>query len=108
MGFQLSNDGICSTVVRQRMQALSAPPLVWAPVNSYELHSCEHGSHRREGLAPRCRLFATWGCSMFQGLGYSPIKAERKLGSERREIVRSISGVTKEVITPKKARARLN
>ncbi|KAB8477468.1 hypothetical protein FH972_025334 [Carpinus fangiana] len=50
-------------------------------------------SHRREGLAPRCRLFATWGCSMFQGLGCSPIKAVRELGSERRETVRSISGV---------------
>ncbi|KAK5819576.1 hypothetical protein PVK06_024589 [Gossypium arboreum] len=50
-------------------------------------------SHRREGLAPRCRLFATWGCSMFQGLGCSPIKAVRELGSERRETVWSISGV---------------
>ncbi|KAK5792625.1 hypothetical protein PVK06_033740 [Gossypium arboreum] len=50
-------------------------------------------SHRREGLAPRCRLFATWGCSMFQGLGCSPIKAVRELGSERRETVRSISDV---------------
>ncbi|KAK7232705.1 hypothetical protein RIF29_47767 [Crotalaria pallida] len=49
-------------------------------------------SHRREGLAPRCRLFATWGCSRFQGLGCSPIKAVRELGSERRETVRSISG----------------
>ncbi|GAA0159437.1 hypothetical protein LIER_16207 [Lithospermum erythrorhizon] len=34
------------------------------------------------------RLFATWGCSMFQGLGCSPIKAVRELGSERRETVR--------------------
>jgi len=33
------------------------------------------------------------GCSMFQGLGYSPIKAVRKLGSERCETVRSIFGV---------------
>jgi hypothetical protein len=49
-------------------------------------------SHRREGLAPRCRLFATWGGSTFQGLGCSPIKAVRELGSERRETVRSISG----------------
>jgi len=30
---------------------------------------------------------------MFQGLGCSPIKAVRELGSERRDIVRSISGV---------------
>ncbi|MFQ6659465.1 hypothetical protein Gotur_028364 [Gossypium turneri] len=49
--------------------------------------------HRREGLAPRCRLFTTWGYSMFQGLGCSPIKAVRELGSERRETSRPISGV---------------
>ncbi|XLT09136.1 hypothetical protein HN51_054929, partial [Arachis hypogaea] len=30
---------------------------------------------------------------MFQGLGCSPIKAVRELGSERRETVWSISGV---------------
>lgn len=29
---------------------------------------------------------------MFQGLGCSPIKAVRELGSERRETVRSLSG----------------
>ena len=50
-------------------------------------------SHRRGGLAPRCRLIATWGGSTSQGLGCSPIKAVRELGSERRETVRSISGV---------------
>ena len=49
-------------------------------------------SHRRSGLAPRCRLIASWGCSRFQGLGCSPIKAVRELGSERRETVRSLSG----------------
>ncbi len=38
-------------------------------------------------------LIATWGCSRSQGLGCSPIKAVRELGSERRETVRSISGV---------------
>jgi hypothetical protein len=38
-------------------------------------------SYRRGGLAPRCRLFATWGCSRSQGLGCSPMKAERELGS---------------------------
>ena len=56
----------------------------WAHTFNFPLSSC---------LAPRCRLFATWGCSMLQGLGCSPIKAVRELGSERREIVRSISGV---------------
>jgi hypothetical protein len=48
--------------------------------------------HRRGGLAPRCRLIATWGGSTSQGFGCSPIKAVRELGSERRETVRSISG----------------
>ena len=47
--------------------------------------------HRRGGLAPRCRLVASWGCSRSQGLGCSPIKAVRELGSERRETVRSLS-----------------
>ncbi len=50
-------------------------------------------SHRRSGLAPRCRLIASWGCSRSQGLGCSPIEAVRELGSERRETVRSLSGV---------------
>ena len=49
--------------------------------------------HRRGGLAPRCRLVASWSGSTFQGLGCSPIKAVRELGSERRETVRSISGI---------------
>ena len=35
----------------------------------------------------------SWGCSRSQGLGCSPIKAVRELGSERRETVRSLSGV---------------
>ena len=47
--------------------------------------------HRRQGLAPRCRLIASWGWSRSQGLGCSPIKAVRELGSERRETVRSLS-----------------
>jgi hypothetical protein len=47
--------------------------------------------HRRGGLAPRCRLVASWGWSRSQGLGCSPIKAARELGSERRETVRSLS-----------------
>ncbi len=49
--------------------------------------------YRRGGLAPRCRLIASWSGITFQGLGCSPIKAVRELGSERRETVRSISGV---------------
>ena len=42
----------------------------------------------------RCHLIATWGCSRSQGLGCSPIKAIRETGSERRETVRSISGIS--------------
>src|SRR3989442_13182870 len=48
---------------------------------------------RRQGLAPRCRLIASWGCRSSQGFGCSPIKAVRELGLERRETVRSLSGV---------------
>ena len=47
--------------------------------------------YRRGGLAPRCRLITSWGWSRSQGLGCSPIKVVRELGSERRETVRSIS-----------------
>src|SRR4051794_12703635 len=47
--------------------------------------------HRRQGLAPRCRLVASWGRRRSQGLGCSPMKAGRGLGSERRETVRSLS-----------------
>ena len=50
-------------------------------------------SQRRRCLAPRCRLVASWGWSSSQGFGCSPIKAVRELGSERRETVRSLSGV---------------
>ena len=50
-------------------------------------------SHRRESLAPRCRLIASWDWSRPQGFGCSPIKAVRELGSERRETVRSLSVV---------------
>src|SRR5699024_7098149 len=47
--------------------------------------------YRRHGLAPRCRLVASWGWSRSQGLGCSTIKAVRELGLERRETVRSLS-----------------
>jgi hypothetical protein len=48
-------------------------------------------SHRRDGLAPRCRLVTSWGWRRSQGFGCSPIKVARELGSERRETVRSLS-----------------
>jgi len=47
--------------------------------------------YRRDRLAPRCRLIATWGCSRSQGFDCSSIKAVRELGSERREAVRFLS-----------------
>src|SRR5690625_5783397 len=47
--------------------------------------------YRRDGLAPRCRLVASWGWSRSPGLGCSPIKAARELGLERRETARSLS-----------------
>ena len=46
---------------------------------------------RRGGLAPRCRLITSWSWSRFQGLGCSPIKVVRELGSKRRETVWFIS-----------------
>ena len=49
--------------------------------------------HRRGGLAPRCRLVASWGWRRSQGFGCSPIKAVRELGSKRRETVWSLSVV---------------
>src|SRR5262249_1480348 len=52
-----------------------------------------NSSHRRRGLAPRCRLVLSWRGSTFQGFGCSPIKRVRELGSERRETVRSLSVV---------------
>ena len=48
-------------------------------------------SDRRNRLAPRCRLVTSWGWRRSQGLGCSPIKVARELGSERRETVRSLS-----------------
>jgi len=50
-------------------------------------------SHRRRGLAPRCRLITSWGWRRSQGSGCSPVKVVHELGSERRETVRSVSVV---------------
>src|SRR5262249_60191806 len=50
-------------------------------------------SQRRGGLAPRCRLIASWGWRSSQGFGCSPMKAVRELGSDRRETGRSLSVV---------------
>ena len=43
-------------------------------------------SHRRGGLAPRCRLIASWGWRRSQGFGCSPIKKVRELGSDRQAL----------------------
>src|SRR5438445_3111202 len=48
-------------------------------------------SHRRGGLAPRCRLITSWGWRRSQGSGCSPAKVVHELGSERRETVQSVS-----------------
>ncbi len=50
-------------------------------------------SQRRGGLAPRCRLIASWGWRSSQGFGCSPMKAVRELGLDRRETGRSLSAV---------------
>src|SRR4030095_970687 len=50
-------------------------------------------SHRRRGLAPRCRLITSWGWRRSQGAGCSPVKVVHELGSERRETLRSVSVV---------------
>src|SRR5258707_15241618 len=47
--------------------------------------------YRRHGLAPRCRLVASWGGGRSPGVGCLPIKAVRELGLERRETVLSLS-----------------
>ena len=44
-----------------------------------------NSSHRRRGLAPRCRLITSWRGSPFQGSGCSPVKVVRELGSERKQ-----------------------
>ncbi len=71
----------------------------WAKIQTDKRYSGDNrlilpkSSHRRQGLAPRCRLIASWGWSRSQGFGCSPIKAVRELGSERRETVRSLSAM---------------
>src|ERR1039457_3354130 len=47
--------------------------------------------YRRDGLAPRCRLVASWGRGRAQGVGCLPLKTGPELGLERRETVRSLS-----------------
>jgi len=50
-------------------------------------------SYRRHGLAPRCRLIASWGRRSSQGFGCSPIKAVHELGSDRCETDRFLSAM---------------
>src|SRR5688500_19402582 len=64
--------------------------------------------YRRDGLAPRCRLVASWGRSRSQGLGCSPIKAARELGLERRETVRSLSAARVRNLRRDRKSTRLN
>jgi len=53
-------------------------------------------SHRRNRLAPRCRLIISWLRIIFQGSACSAVKMVRELGLERRETVWSLSVVKKE------------
>ncbi|GJT97265.1 hypothetical protein Tco_1092783 [Tanacetum coccineum] len=59
-------------------------------------------AHIDGSLAPRCRLFATWGCSMFQGLGCSPIKAVMSVSASSGGSVPSVrfpSGKSSDILT---------
>src|SRR3977135_3210701 len=47
--------------------------------------------YRRHGLAPRCRLVASWGRGRGHGVGGFAVTRARELGLERRETVRSLS-----------------
>ena len=38
----------------------------------------------------RCRLITSWSGSTFQGLGCSPIKVVRELGSKRRKLLATL------------------
>src|ERR1700683_3910627 len=68
--------------------------------------------YRRDGLAPRCRLVASWGRSRSQGLGCSPLKTGRELGFERRETVWALSaarvGVLKGAVPSTRGPGRTN
>jgi hypothetical protein len=55
--------------------------------------SQEHKDRGEAFNIVRCRLITSWSGSTFQGLGCSPIKVVRELGSKRCETVWSISGV---------------
>ena len=70
----------CGAVVAQRIKVLGDNRLI-LPKSSY----------RRHGLAPSMSARRILGLGRSQGLGCSPIKAVRELGSERRETVRSLS-----------------
>src|SRR3712207_8795826 len=60
----------------------------------------------RSTLFPYTTLFRSWRRS--QGLGCSPIKAVRELGSERRETVRSLSTVGARILRRDRKSTRLN
>lgn len=52
-------------------------------------------SYRWGCLPPRCWIAISWRCSRFQGLDCSSIKMVRDLSSERRETVRILSAISK-------------
>ncbi|KAF1857573.1 hypothetical protein Lal_00014582, partial [Lupinus albus] len=69
----------------------SDPVVPYGRAIAHRIKVSPKSSHRRGGSAPRCRLVTSWGWRRSQGLGCSPIKVARELGSERRETVRSLS-----------------
>src|SRR5947207_4979535 len=77
----------------------SQTEMIWPPtthlvfVGSNKIFISSERSQRRGGLAPRCRLIASWGWRSSQGFGCSPMKAVRELGLDRRETGRSLSVV---------------
>ena len=55
--------------------------------------SLPKSSHRRSGLAPRCRLIASWGCSRPKGWAVRPLKRYASWVQNVVRTVRSLSGV---------------
>jgi len=62
--------------------------------------------HRRNRLAPRCRLILSWIGSRIQGYVCSTFNKVRELGLERRETVWSLSTIGVKKLTMSRASMR--
>src|SRR5215467_2456469 len=78
--------------VSRRSEPSSRTALMGEQPNPWDLIQPQDAMSRHRG-AERGRLIASWGWIRSQGLGCSPIKAVRELGSDRRETGRSLSAV---------------